>query len=278
MAPFFWCIPNNMKELLRCANVSFAYGEEEPQVFTGLELSVPQGTTALLGPNGSGKTTFMLLAGGRLLPQEGTVTLLDRDTKRLQDETLRNRYASFVYQNMEFETEEPVGALLEMVHQQGFFEKKDSQLIPELKRVLELEELTNRRTQELSKGELQRVIIAFAVLYGSKSLMMDEPIFALEQHQKEHAMDFLKNFAADQGISLLYSVHELEISRRYADQILLFHPQEGPELGSVEELTSREKLEQTYEVPYHTLYRRERLFREGLLQLAKKERSDQQEE
>ncbi len=261
-----------MNELLRFTDVHFAYGEEEPKVFSGLDISVPEGTTALLGPNGSGKTTFLLLAGGRLLPQQGSVRLIDEDTKRLQDETLRNRYASFIYQNMEFETEEPVGALLEMVHQQGFFEKKDPDLIPQLKRVLELDHVTNRRTQELSKGELQRVIIAFAVLYGSKTLMMDEPIFALEQHQKEGAMDFLQGFAADQGISLLYSVHELDISRRYANRILLFHPREGVELGTVEELTSREKLEQTYEVPYHTLYRRERLFRDGLLQLSEHER------
>jgi ABC-type cobalamin/Fe3+-siderophores transport system ATPase subunit len=178
---------------------------------------------------------------------------------------------------MEFETEEPVGALLEAVHQQGFFEKEDPQLIPELKRVLELEYLTNRRTQDLSKGELQRVIIAFAVLYGSKSLMMDEPIFALEQHQKDRAMDYLKSFADEQGISLLYSVHELDISRSYADRILLFHPDGEVELGGVEELTSREKLEKTYDVPYHTLYRRERLFREGLLQIARKQREQGEE-
>jgi ABC-type cobalamin/Fe3+-siderophores transport system ATPase subunit len=262
-----------MEELLRFHNVHFAYGEEEPQIFAGLDLSLPPGTTALLGPNGSGKTTFLLLAGGRLLPQQGSVRLIDRDTTRLQDDTLRNRYASFVYQNMEFESEAPVGELLEAVLQNGFYERKDPGLIPQLTRVLELEGLTGRRTQELSKGELQRVIIAFAVLYGPKTLMMDEPIFALEQQQKERAMEFLTGFVAEQGISLLYSVHELEISRRYADRILLFHSG-GVELGPVEELTGREKLEQAYQVPYHTLHRRERLFREGLLRISEEERKE----
>ena len=257
-----------MEKWLKFSNVVYGYREDEPPVFPGLDISVPKGVTALVGPNGSGKSTFMLLAGGRIAPQEGSVRLFDRETSELTDETLRNRYASFVYQNMEFETEEPVGTLLEEVYELGFFEHKDPQLISELKEVLELESLLGRKTQELSKGELQRVIIAFAVLYGSKSLMMDEPIFALEQYQKERVMEYLTSFSAEQDISVLYSLHELDLTKRYTDRILLFYQQGNLELGSVEETTSREKLELAYGVPYDYLRRRQHFFREGLMKIA----------
>jgi ABC-type cobalamin/Fe3+-siderophores transport system ATPase subunit len=264
-----------MDKWLKFSNVVYGYRADEPPVFTGLNISLPKGVTALVGPNGSGKTTFMLLAGGRVAPQEGSVQLFDRETSELTDENLRNRYASFVYQNMEFETEEPVGTLLEEVYEMGFFEHKDPQLISELKEVLELEGLLARKTQELSKGELQRVIIAFAVLYGSKSLMMDEPIFALEQYQKERVMEYLTSFAADQDISVLYSLHELDLTKRYTDRILLFYQQGNLELGSVEETTSREKLETAYEVPYDYLRRRQHFYREGLMKIAENMTKDE---
>ena len=48
-----------------------------------------------------------------------------------------------------------------------------------------LEKCLSRKTMEVSKGELQRTILAFSLLYGSRILIMDEPIFALEAYQKE---------------------------------------------------------------------------------------------
>ena len=91
-------------------DVSFSY--DEAQVFSGLTLEVPPGVTSLTGPNGAGKTTFLLLAGGRLLPETGKVLLAGEDTAALDDPE-KNRLCSLVYQNMEFEAEEPLGDLLD---------------------------------------------------------------------------------------------------------------------------------------------------------------------
>jgi ABC-type multidrug transport system ATPase subunit len=260
------------EECVRFSRVEYGYREDEPPVFSGVDLSVPEGVTALVGPNGAGKTTFLLLAGGRIIPSGGSVRLFGRETTQLREESERNRYASFIYQNMEFETDAPVGDLLETVYAQGHFDEKAPGLISELRDVLELEGTLRRRLQQLSKGEMQRVIIAFAVLYGSKSLLMDEPIFALEQYQKERVMDYLTAFAGESGMSVLYSLHELDISRRYADRVLLLPAQGSPELGPVDQMLSREKLEDAYEVPYDYLRRRQEFFREGLLKIAHEQR------
>ena len=66
---------------------------------------LPKGFVSLVGPNAVGKSTLLLLASGRLLPQEGCITLLGRDTATL-DEITKNNIASFIYQNMEFDTED----------------------------------------------------------------------------------------------------------------------------------------------------------------------------
>jgi iron complex transport system ATP-binding protein len=249
---------------IRLENVSFYYPETEQLVFNDLSIDLPRGITTLVGQNGTGKSTLLLLAAGILLPVEGTVHLGGIDTRNLREEQERQRHVSFVYQNMEFETEESIGNLLEYVHENGFHETKDPALIAELIEVCELKRVLGKKTQEVSKGELQRTIIAFSLLYGSKILMMDEPIFALEEYQKHRIMKYLVEYASSRDLSLYYSVHELDISEKYSDYLLLFHKNSRIELGPTSELFNRTNIEEAYEVPYVMLKRKEAIYREAL--------------
>jgi ABC-type cobalamin/Fe3+-siderophores transport system ATPase subunit len=249
---------------IRLENVSFYYPETEQLVFNDLSIELPSGITTLVGQNGTGKSTLLLLAAGILLPSEGTVLLRGIDTRNLREEQERQRHVSFIYQNMEFETEENIGDLLEYVYENGFHENKDPALISELIDVCELKPVLGKKTQEVSKGELQRTIIAFSLLYGSKIIMMDEPIFALEEYQKHRIMDFLVDYARARDLSLYYSVHELDISEKYSDYLLLFHKNGRIELGTTEVLYNRTNIEEAYEVPYVMLKRKEAIYREVL--------------
>ncbi|MGA2975908.1 MAG: ABC transporter ATP-binding protein [Spirochaetia bacterium] len=247
--------------------VSFRYPETESDIFTELDLELPAGIISLVGQNGTGKSTLLLLASGRLLPTDGRVLIRGKDTRDLRDESERQNLVSFIYQNMEFDTEEPVGRLLAFVYENGLLRGSKKETIAELIDVFELAPLLERRTQEVSKGELQRTILAFSLLYGSPLLAMDEPIFALEDRQKLKAMDFLARSARQGGVSLYYSVHELDISRKYSDFILLFSKQGIPRLGATTEIFTRETIEKAYEVPFDMLKKREELYRKYLTEL-----------
>jgi iron complex transport system ATP-binding protein len=255
--------PSSRTEI-RLENVSFYYPETEQLVFNDLSIDLPRGIATLVGQNGTGKSTLLLLAAGILLPVEGTVFIRGIDTRNLREEQERQRHVSFVYQNMEFETEESIGDLLEYVHENGFHETKDPDLISELVEVCELEKVLGKKTQEVSKGELQRTIVAFSLLYGSKILMMDEPIFAMEDYQKHRIMKYLAEYASSRDLSLYYSVHELDISEKYSDYLLLFHKNGRIELGPTGELYNRRNIEEAYEVPYIMLKRKEAIYREAL--------------
>jgi iron complex transport system ATP-binding protein len=253
---------------VRFEQVSFYYPESDRLVLNDLTLELPRGVVTMVGQNGTGKSTLLLLASGILLPVEGRVTIQGVDTRSLREESERQRYVSVVYQNMEFETDEPIGALLEYVHAHGFHERKDPALLATLVQACELQKVLGKRTQEVSKGELQRTIVAFSLLYGSRILMMDEPIFALEERQKTRIMGFLADYVHRESLSLFYSVHELEISRKYSDYLLLFAKSGPPRLGPTEALFTREEIERAYQVPYVLLKRKETLFRDGLLEMA----------
>jgi ABC-type cobalamin/Fe3+-siderophores transport system ATPase subunit len=245
-------------------NITFQYPKADSSIFKNFSLSLFQGVTTFVGQNGTGKSTLLLLAAGILLPNTGKVYVQGMDTAQLQNEEKRQRYVSFIFQNMEFETQENIQTLLHFVYDHGFREERDEELINNLVRVFELEPCLLLKTQEVSKGELQRTILAFSLLYGSRIIMMDEPIFAMEEHQKHRAMKFLTEFAKQENISMYYSMHELDISQKYSDYTLLFHEHAPPMYGPTREVLTRENLERAYEVPLTFLKQKENIYRDGL--------------
>ncbi len=244
--------------------VTYTYPEGDEPVFIDLSLRLPSGVAAFVGQNGTGKSTLMLLASGIALPDAGTVLLQGVDTLDLRDLHERQRFVSLIHQNMEFETEEPIGDLLAQVYLSGYHEEHSEEFVRELVRVFELQDVLRKRTQEVSKGELQRTLLAFCLLYGSRMLMMDEPVFAMEDHQKRAAMGFLHEYVRAEGLTWYYSAHELDLSEQYSDQVVLFRPDEGPLIGPTVEVHTREQLERAYDAPYDTLKRREELYRQTL--------------
>ena len=256
-----------MKPEIVFEGVTYRYPDTERDVFKGLDLALPAGIVSLVGQNGTGKSTLLLLASGRVLPDEGRVLIRGTDTRSLADEQARQALVSFIYQNMEFETEEPIGALLRYVAENGLLGAAALEAVEEMVEAFELRAILGRRTQAVSKGELQRAILAFSLLYGSPLLAMDEPIFALEDRQKTAAMDFLARRARAGGLSLYYSVHELDISERFSDFMVLFSREGPPRVGATKELFTREIIEKAYEVPFVMLKRREELYRRYLVEL-----------
>jgi ABC-type cobalamin/Fe3+-siderophores transport system ATPase subunit len=250
-------------------DVYFRYPEGLRPVLQGLSLDLPPGVVSLIGQNGMGKSTLLLLAGARVYPDRGTVSILGTESCTLRDTPERDRLVSFVYQNMEFETDRPIGELLEAVYEHGYHEEKDPAFIPTLVDTFELESIMGKHTQAVSKGQLQRTIMAFSLLYGSRVVMMDEPIFALEEYQKTRALGFLKEYVDSHDISLYYSIHELELSRRYSDSVVLFSKDGSVTVGPTDEMMERSRIEEAYQVPWGMLYRKESLYREQLLSVAK---------
>jgi len=247
--------------------VSFRYPETDTDIFTDLDLELPPGLVSLVGQNGTGKSTLLLLASGRLLPTAGRVLIRGRDTRELTEEADRQALISFIYQNMEFEAEEPIGQLLQLVKAGGALRGEPLSRVEELVQVFELGPLLQRRMQHVSKGELQRAILAFSLLYGAPLLAMDEPIFALEDRQKKAVMAHLAGLARTGTVSIYYSLHELDLAREYSDHLVLFSRSAPPRVGPTAQVFTRETIENAYEVPLHLLKRREELYRAYLVKL-----------
>ena len=306
----------NEKKFLEFIDVDFTYppveeydenGEvfvqESKPVFEHFTAELPEGFVSLVGPNASGKSTLMMLASGRLCPSSGMVKLFETDTREFfpviritktedcekqeiaqprKTEEEKNILASVIYQNMEFETSEKVEELLKQVFENGEFQGKtpaefgSENIFDKVIEVFELKEILDRSISGISKGELQRTLLGFSVLYGSKSIFMDEPLFAMEYYQKEKALAFLVDYSKKMNVSIYISMHELELSKKFAPLVLLFYPDRNMDLGTPEEVLTDEALEKAYGVPASQLRNTERLTRSQMIEANRVEKEMQE--
>lgn len=226
-----------------------------PVLWEHVSFALPGGFVHLVGPNGCGKSTFLLLASGRLAPTTGSVSLLGKNPHALREDQ-RNLLASFIYQNMEFDTDETVATLLAHVYANGALKGNAAairgghgDLLAETIAVFALDGVLHHPLTGLSKGEIQRVLLAFSILYGSASVFMDEPMFAMEPAQKETSLAYLREFVQKTGTTIYLSMHELDLTRKYAETVLLMYPNHDMDLGTPQEVLTDADLEKAYGVP-----------------------------
>ena len=271
-------IYNGIMNFIDFNDVSFSYPVEEgedalPPVFDHFTGSIPGAFTSIIGPNGCGKSTFMLLASGRIQPANGKIYLLGQDVNTLTEEK-KNLLASMIYQNMEFESEDKVEQLLSYVYQNGALKAnakgiKGSDLFSEVVDTFELSSVMNHGLTQISKGENQRVLLAFSLLYGSASVFMDEPLFAMEDKQKMSALEYLRAYSMETKTPMFISMHELDLTRMFAEKVLLIHPNRDMSYGTVEEVMTNDELEKAYGIPASMLKHNESLTREELAEQVK---------
>lgn len=184
-----------------------AGGEETTPAFADATFEIPCGCrAALIGPNGSGKSTLLRVLAGLTPPSAGEV-LVDGSPPRLG----RSRVA-YLAQRPQLTPGFPlvVRRLVQMgtYAHHGWFEEchhGDGRVMEALAR-LGLAELADRPTDALSGGQLQRALIARAVVQGADLLLLDEPYAALDQASREIIDRFL--FEGPRDFTVVMATHD----------------------------------------------------------------------
>lgn len=155
---------------IRFSDVSVRYGEKD--VLKNITVEFPgHGAIALLGPSGTGKTTFLRVLAGLTLPTVGRVTGLDgkRVTMVFQEDRLLPWYTA--YENVLFALPEDM-------------ENREQTALDWLER-MELSDALKQYPASLSGGMNRRVAIARALAYGGDVLLLDEPFNGLDDALRE---------------------------------------------------------------------------------------------
>jgi molybdate transport system ATP-binding protein len=119
---------------------------------------------------------------------------------------------------------------------------RQSQQLPELAALMGIDHLLERGVSALSGGEKQRVAIARALLMQPRLLLMDEPLSALDQDNKDEIMPYLEQLHSQLEIPVLYVTHDRREVERLADQILLLRNGELLAQGEIGDMLTRPDL------------------------------------
>lgn len=206
---------------------SYSYPGREPAL-RELSLSVEPGEFVLVaGRSGSGKSTLLRAAAG-LVPHhyggsargEAAVCGLDLRTHRASElaavcgSVMQDPEAQVVMGSVRHEIAFPLENL-------GWHQAAIDAAVAEIVDELDIEHLLERRTAELSGGELQRVVLAAALAPGPRVLSLDEPTAQLDPAAADEFFDTVDRLSADRGTTVLLAEHRLERSLARADRVVV---------------------------------------------------------
>lgn len=229
--------------MIRFDHISGGYPGRD--VLHDISFTVPRGkVTALVGPNGCGKTTLLGVAGGLLAPSEGEVWLDGKPAKAYKRKETA-RLLAMLPQSREVPavTVERLAAYGRYPHlgPGGVLSPRDRELVEEALHQAGAYELRRRELRELSGGERQRAYIAMALAQDTQALLLDEPTTYLDIGQKNQVMELVLRLNA-QGKTILAVLHDLPLAFAYSDFIAVMADGKLQAFGppeAVREVTAR---------------------------------------
>jgi len=171
---------------------------------------------ALTGPNGAGKSTLLRAMALLLVPQQGTVTFANAGSSNL---TQQRQKVSLVEQSpylLDGNVYDNLAFGLRLRGVRGNDQKKRIKLALEM---VGLDGFERRKTSKLSGGEVQRVALARAIVLEPEVLLLDEPTSNIDSKSLQ-AFERLIRCLPSQGITVVFSTHDLSQPKRLGDEII----------------------------------------------------------
>ncbi len=201
-------------------NVNCFYGSYN--VLSNITVAFPASEmTAIIGPNGGGKTTLLKIIAGLIRPDTGSVHIFGENIKVAREKAL----IGYVPQAAQFDRNFPIKVedvlLSGTLHHQWIpfkrYSAEDKQKAKKVLEDMELFELRNRQIGQLSGGQLQKVLIARALINDPKLLLLDEPTASIDTQTKNQIYTKLNSLTP--RMTILIVTHDMAAISSYFDTI-----------------------------------------------------------
>ncbi|NPA10766.1 MAG: metal ABC transporter ATP-binding protein [Epsilonproteobacteria bacterium] len=198
---------------LEIKNLYFKY--EKEWVLEDINISIKDKEfLAIIGPNGGGKTTLLKLILGFLKPQKGQIKIYGKDPKQ------NSQIIGYVPQHTNFSLDIPIRVydiILQGRLKSGkfFYSKEDKRQALKIMQKLNIQHLKNKKINDLSGGQRQKVLIARALVSEPKIVIMDEPTSAIDLKGQKEILDLIEEL----NITRVIVSHDIKILLRKVDKI-----------------------------------------------------------
>jgi iron complex transport system ATP-binding protein len=221
------------------------------KIVENLNLSIPEGKiTALVGANGSGKSTILKAMARIMKPNGGTVFL---DGKSIHSQSTKDvaKQLAILPQNPVAPDGLTVSELISygrFPHQKGFgsLTKEDKEIIRWATQVTGMGDFIDRPVDQLSGGQRQRAWIAMAFAQGTDILFLDEPTTFLDMAHQLEVLKLLKRLNAEQGRTIVMVVHDLNHATRFAQHMVAIKRGRVVREGAPEDVMTQDVLREVF--------------------------------
>ena len=224
-----------MKNILEVRHVSAAYTDEKQgrQVLKDISLEVKENEIlGLVGESGCGKSTLSKVILGFLKPSQGDIHHETQNPQMIFQDPASSLNPS---KKISWILEEPLRM------QKIPKEERRKQVLEMAERVGLSQEQLKRYPRELSGGQRQRVSIAAALIQGSKFILADEPVSALDVTIQRQIMELMVKLQEEMQLSILFISHDLNVVYQMCDRLLIMKDGKILEEGKTEELFQHPK-------------------------------------
>lgn len=204
----------------------------------GVSLTVAEGELlAVVGPSGCGKTTLLRLIAGLEQPDAGRIIIQGQDVTALPPE---RRDVGFVFQQYALFPNMTVAGNVEYgLKRKGIPRPERDRRVHEMLAMVGLGDLAHRRPDQLSAGQQQRVALARALAPRPKTLLLDEPLSALDAAIRIRLREELRETQRRLGITTILVTHDQEEALAIADRVAVMNEGRLEQVGTPWELYDR---------------------------------------
>lgn len=194
----------------------------------------------LIGPNGAGKSTVLKSIAKQLALLSGTVYLDKKDMMQISGTELSQKMAVVLTDKLRTEmmTCEDVVATGRYPYtgRFGILSQSDRQVVKEAMELVQVTAIKDQDFTRISDGQRQRVMLARAICQEPEIIILDEPTSYLDVKYKLEFLSILQKMREKKGLTVIMSLHELELAARVSDKILCINGECVERFGSPEEV------------------------------------------
>lgn len=204
---------------------------------------------AIVGPNGSGKTTFLLVASFLYSPTRGSVKLFNNGEEIKDKKTIRKKIG-IVFQDPDMQIfnqsvfDEIAFSLLQVMEKEEEVIEKAEKLIKSLR----LDKIRYKMPHRLSFGEKRKVTIASVIAKEPEILLVDEPTSNLDPRNRGEIIEILKEVSAKS--TFLFSTHDLEAAFELSNRMIIMYEGRIVYDGKTEDIIKNKEILKRYELIY----------------------------
>lgn len=206
----------------------------------------------LIGPNGSGKSTILKSITKQLRMIGGMVYFEDRNLRKLSYQELSTQMAVVLTERMkpELMTCHDIVATGRYPYtgRLGILSREDEEKVDAAMDAVHAQELGNRDFNEVSDGQRQRVLLARAICQEPDIIILDEPTSFLDVRHKLELLSILGRMAKKEKITVIMSLHEIDLAQKISDKILCVKGETISHYGVPEEVFREDIIRELYEI------------------------------